>query len=96
MTLRRRASATDASPATVTVNGVARGYKPQQIAGNVREGDMQVSILNDEITAASWPGPPLPRDEIVIDGNLWRVEGCETLYEGTLCIGHRLQVRGGS
>lgn len=93
MTLRRPLTTTTVSD--VTVAGIDRAYKPEQVAGDIRQGDRMVAILNDEITAAGWPGPPRPRDLMLIDGLQATVEGSFAIYDGAVCIGHDIQVRGG-
>lgn len=95
MVLQRQTGVSPVVWAQVQVRGVARGYRPEQLTGDIRQGDQNVSILNDEIAAAGWPGPPKARDSIIIDGRTWAVEGAYPVYEGDLLIGHDLWVRGG-
>lgn len=93
MVLRRQTAVNAYTP--VTLNGVTVRFAPEELRGDIREGDWQVWITNDEIAAASWPAPPAPRDTLVIDGRAWQVQGCESLYEGANVAGYRLHVRGG-
>lgn len=94
MTLRRLTAA-GAAPTDVAVQGHLKAYRPEQLTGDIRMGDAQVAILNDEISAAAWPGPPRARDQMVIDGRLWSVQGAFPVYEGATCIGFDVWVRGG-
>lgn len=94
MTLQRL-SGTGPSTTDVTVYGVAQGYAPEELAGDVLQGDMRVTLSNSEIAAAVWPGPPVRGDRIVIDARTWFVRGCETKYLGTTPLAHVLHVRGG-
>lgn len=89
MSLRRQAVA-------VTVQGSFRAYTPDQITGGIVQGDAQVSILDDEIAAAAWPGPPRRGDTMLIDGKTWALQGATPVHDGALLIGHDLWIRGGN
>ena len=94
MVLRRRTVAS--GPATaVTLLGWPTQYSPNAIAGGIQVGDANVSTMNDEIAAATWPGPPVSGDEMVIDGLVWAVLGAESIYEGVELLGFEIWVRGG-
>jgi hypothetical protein len=94
MTLRRLLTTSTISD--VTVMGYLVMFKPDAVGtGSVMQGDATVSILNNEILACAWPGPPRQRDQMVIDGRIWSVQGSTPLWEGTTCIGHDIYVRGG-
>jgi len=93
VTLRRRAG-TSATFTDVTVHGVAKGYRPQELLGGVTQGDQSVTISNQEILAAGWPGPPVRGDLLVIGGKTTTVQGCETKYLGSDILAHVLWVRG--
>jgi len=85
-------------PATtdVTVNGVAQGFRPEELVGDVIRGDQRIQISNAEIAAAAWPGPPRKGDKIVVDGRAWVLRAdAETKYLGTEALAHVLHVRGG-
>jgi hypothetical protein len=95
MTLSCLAS-TGRTAASVTVNGVAQGFKPEEFVGDVIRGDQRVQISDAEIAAASWPGPPRKGDKIVIDGRAWILRAdAETKFLGTAALAHVLHVRGG-
>jgi hypothetical protein len=93
MTLKRRQGTTNTFT-TVTVNGIAQGYKPTELVGGIVQGDRKVTISNAEIAAASWPVPPRKNDQIDIDGVTCTVQGCETKYLGADVLAHVLWVRG--
>lgn len=95
MTLGRPNPASGSPPANVTVQGFLFPYAPEKIAGALRQGDAQVQILDDEITAAAWPGPPTSGDWLVIDGLTWFVQGSGQIFDGAALIGYSLWVRGG-
>lgn len=95
MTLRRALPTSPVTYAECPLLGFQAFYRPEHITGGVRQGDARVQILNDEIAALSWPGPPVSQDLIVIDGRTWAVVGALAVYEGSSCIGFDLHVRGG-
>ncbi|MCA3248788.1 MAG: hypothetical protein ING19_20825 [Azospirillum sp.] len=95
MTLSCLAS-TGRAAASVVVNGVAQGFRPEEMTGDVIRGDQRIQISNAEIAAASWPGPPRKGDKIVVDGRAWVLRAdAETKYLGTEALAHVLHVRGG-
>lgn len=93
MKLRRRIGTTT-SYNDVDVKGTDRGYKPDEIAGLLQQGDRRITISNAEIVAASWPGPPRKGDFLVVDGVSTAVQGGEAKYLGTTVLAHVLWVRG--
>jgi hypothetical protein len=94
MELRRLTSTT--AYTSVSLLGILRAYRPEQLAGDIRQGDAQVSVLADEIAAASWPAPPRVRDQLVIDAMVWAVQGAWPIFDGSSLIGWDLWVRGGA
>lgn len=94
MLLKRRTGTTTATT-DVTVNGVAQAYAPENLAGDILQGDCKVTISNAEIASAAWPGPPKRGDQIEIDGRTWVLRGVETKYLGSVVLAHVLHVRGG-
>lgn len=96
-TLRRQTVTTPAAYSSVTVTGFLRAYRPDEIVGQIMQGDWSIEITNDEITTAGWSGPPRPGDE-VLDGSAaaYAVMGAAPIYEASTLIGHTLQLRGGA
>lgn len=78
----------------VTLFAVVRGYQPQQLVGNIAEGDRRVIIGNKAILAAEWPGPPRRNDRVVIDGKETNIIACDTANVGGEIVRHDIQVRG--
>jgi hypothetical protein len=93
MKLRRRIGTTT-SFTDVDVYGADRGYKPQEIAGLLQQGDRSVTIGTAEIVTASWPAPPKKGDFLVIDGVSTAVQGAEPRYLGNAVLAYILWVRG--
>ena len=93
MKLRRRIGTTT-SYNDVDVKGTDRGYKPDEIAGLLQQGDRRITISNAEIATTGWPGPPRKGDVLVVDGVSTAVQGSEAKYAATTVIAHVLWVRG--
>ena len=87
----RRTGQTD-----LDVRGTLNSYRPESVpvGGDVKQGDGQVNIMNDEIAAAGWP-TPRKTDQLSIDGRTWAVMGAVPVYDGPALIGWTLWVRGG-
>lgn len=90
MTLRRQVTTSSNTDATVV--GFVTAFRPDQITGDVRQGDCVVAIGP---APAGWPGPPRARDQVVIDAKVWTVQGAAALYEGATLAGYDLHARGG-
>jgi len=93
MTLRRVTGTGDVH-FDVEVYGYDSQYKPEEIVGEIAQGDIRVIISNREILARSWPGPPRRSDVVIIDGKPHRVMGNEIQSIGGEVVMHWLQVRG--
>lgn len=89
MSLKRRVGTTSAFT-ECTVYGRARFYQPQELTGQVVQGDRKIRVSQRDIAAASWPGPPKKGD--FLDGAA--VQGAEHLYEGETLVGFVVWVRG--
>lgn len=100
----RRAGTFDAStmqpPANIDVTVQCRTprqlFRAEQSVQGLVQGDEEAWILNDEIAAAGWPGPPKAGDTMIIDGANWSVVGNRAVYAGPLLIGHNITIRGGA
>lgn len=95
MTLQRQTGVNPTVYTTASVTGIMHTYRPDQISGDIRQGDSEVRILDDDIVTAGWPGPPHAKDSIIIDGKTWLILGSQELYDGTELCAHWLWVRGG-
>lgn len=95
MTLRRPLTVNPATYQDVVLLGFTRAYRPEQMPGDVRQGDQMCAICANEITAAGWPAPPRPRDLILVDGRSWAVLGAQTIADGAEILGWDLWIRGG-
>ena len=94
MTFRRQLTVNPTTYKDVLLKGFARAYRPEQLSADVRQGDQEVAILDDELVAAGI-NPPKVRDLMIIDGRTWSVQGAETVADGEELIGWNLTVRGG-
>lgn len=79
----------------LTVQGFARDYRPEELAGGIQQGDLRVEIGQDEIRAAGWPAPPIKPDRLVLDGRTYAVMGARIVLDGQEVAGWTLWVRGG-
>lgn len=96
MTLRRLTlgPAGQQVPFDVVVHGVAKNYTGDELVGTIVQGDSEVTITNEEITQAQWPGPPRNGDRVVVDGKVRTVMSTESKYLGNEVLVHVMQVRG--
>lgn len=79
----------------LTVQGVEAAFQPDEITGDVRQGDSTVNLLPDEIVAAGWPAPIRARDIVVVNGTSRQILGAWPLYDGATLAGWKLWTRGG-
>lgn len=94
----KRLSGGGGTPVTAVglpVNGFFSMYRPDEISGDIKQGDAEVALTNDELAASNWTSPPRARDQIMIDGRTWQIVDAYPVYEGSDVIGHTLWVRGG-
>lgn len=94
MTLRRRIG-TGHIFRDVVVYGVAQSYAPDEILGDIAQGDQRVTISDSEIAREVWPGPPRRGDVLLIDGRAWVLQGSAPQNLGTSVLAHVMHVRGG-
>ncbi len=78
----------------VTCVAFVRGYRPDELVGEIQQGDREVRISNDEIAAASWPGPPRKGDRVTIDGKVWTVQAVDPRKVRETVAMHVITVRG--
>lgn len=92
--LRRQTVARPPTFASVTVTAFVYAYRPDKITGDLKQGDVRCEILNDEIAAAAWPGPPKIGDSLIDGANTLTLIGAFPLYDGATLLGHTLIARG--
>lgn len=93
MTLRRVTGTGDVH-FDVTLYGYSSRYAPQEIVGEVAQGDVKIIVSNREILEHSWPGPPRRSDVMIMDGKPYRVLGVEVQSIGAETVMHVMQCRG--
>lgn len=91
MTLRRRIG-TGGTFTEATVQGYAGAYKPDEITGLARQGDLKVVIGPD---TGAVTAPLKAPDAIVFDGRTYAIQGATARMVGDVVAGHELWVRGG-
>jgi hypothetical protein len=79
---------------SVAVTAVWRGYAPNELAGDIVQGDRQARISDAEIVARQWPGPPRRGDQMILDGRTWQVMGVDSPNIGDVTAMHIIQIRG--
>lgn len=90
----RRLPATDVTCLAV-IRDFSAGALPGGLPGGNPQGFSVMRISNDEIAAASWPGPPRKGDRVIADGRICVVESCETRRKGEVVARHILKLSGG-
>lgn len=84
-----RRGATDYS-----MRGWVRGYRPDELAGGIQQGDSDVVLSPTGLAAAGFVGAPKRLDVIVTAGRARRVEYADPVQIGGKTVRHNLQVRG--
>lgn len=108
VTLRRVVGTTNQTSVDCQCWAFVRGYKAEELAGAVIQGDSAVILSATDIIAAQWPGgqavtsppgatdPRVPRkgDKIIIEGRTRNVEASDPVYVAGELHRVNLQVRG--
>lgn len=81
-------------PVVLALKGKRFGRAGAALVGAVDRGDVQVKIGNAEIVAAAWPGPPRHGDELVMGGETYIVQDCDTRLDSGVVLMHILKVNG--
>jgi hypothetical protein len=89
MTLRR------AGQSDLPVRAKIYGATDSTVVNTQGRVTRTILISNSEIAAASWPGPPRAKDQLV-DGasKTWIVQDCDTRSHGGVVQNHRMTVVG--
>lgn len=82
------------TPTKVAIQAFPYTYRPDQILGAIQQGDMLVETTNDEIAASGWEIPTTQFYWLEIDGNKYTIINSQAIYDGSLCIGYSIWVRG--
>jgi hypothetical protein len=70
-------------------------FQPEELVGNVLQGDRRGILSNAEIALARWPGPPRRGDQILYGPNrTLTIQGCDTVLIGDVVVRHNLHLRG--
>jgi hypothetical protein len=86
---------TDAEPITATVKAFVRGYAPNELVGDIDQGDRVLRVAPGDLVNAGWPDAPREPDQVEIGSARAVVQDVETrTLRGVDCI-HIIHVRGG-
>lgn len=79
------------TPTEIAVTGIARGYKPEELVGDVRQGDVSVILSPSGLSSLL----PLKRsDKLFIAGAQYNIEAVEHVRRLDQVVRINLQVRG--
>lgn len=106
--LRRSVGTSPQTNTDCTIRAFVRGYKAEQLAGAVIQGDTMVIISGAAIRAAQWPGGevvnspptaldrkvPRPNDKIIVEGRTRTVIASDPVYLDGALLRVNVQVRG--
>lgn len=107
--LRRTVGSASQVNIDVTCRAMVRDYAPQELVGQIIQGDSHVIISPTQITAAQWPGgqpiasppvqtdPRVPRpnqDKVIVAGRLRNVQAATPIYVVGELVRIEMQVRG--
>lgn len=95
MTVRRR-QGTTTTFTQVSVTGILRSFRPEEIAGGVMQGDAQAIITANEIIGTAGFSPPVKGDFVAIDGKNWAVLGVTPRMIESDVVAYHLWMRGGA
>ena len=77
-----------------SVRAIVRGYRPEELAGGIQQGDSEVLISPLSLLGSSWvPERPKPGDRITVDGRDRSVESVNAVRAGGEVVLYSVQVR---
>jgi hypothetical protein len=85
---------TGQAPASVTCLAMVREYRPNELVGDLQQGDRLVLISDAEIAAAGWPGPPQRGDQVLTGDGAYTVQANNVTRLRGAVAKHMLTVRG--
>lgn len=91
MTLRRRVG-TSATFTEASVTGYATAYRPEQLAGLVKQGDQKI-VIGPALGAIA--APLKAPDMIVLDGRSYAIQGATPRMVAGVVVGYEIWARGG-
>ncbi len=75
-----------------------RGYRPDEIAGGIYQGDSEVVLSATQLKAEGWPSGewevPKVGDQIIVAGRARSILAVAPIYIGSALVRIDLQVRG--
>jgi hypothetical protein len=101
--IRRAIGTSPATYAECPIRILFRGYRPQELAGGVQQGDSLAIVSPSSLLAISptvWPGKatgtlvPKALDQITVQGRLRSVIACAAFYENAELVRLEIQCRG--
>lgn len=95
MTVRRR-QGTTTTFTQVSVTGILRSFRPEEIAGGVMQGDAEAIITANEILGTAGFAPPAKGDFVAIDAKNWAVLGVTPRMIEADIVAYHLWIRGGA
>lgn len=80
---------------SATVKAFVRGYTPEELVGDVAQGDRVLRVAPGDLAAQGWSDAPDQPDRVTIGGQTAVVQSTETRsLRGVPCM-YVVQVRGG-
>lgn len=91
ITLRRLVNKAD--PIDCSTLAVMAAYSAGQVQAGMQQGDSRADLAND-IASTGWPLPPRPKDQVIVDGATYTVQGATPVRTPDGIIGWTLWLRG--
>lgn len=72
------------------------GYTPQELVGNIQQGDRNIIALAEDVFAAQFPVPITPNDKVIVRGKELAILSVDdsTRRIGGELIAYQIQARG--
>lgn len=95
VTLKRRVGTSLDEFTTATVKGAVHSYRPDELVGDIIQGDRRITISPLALAGTDWAGlVPRKLDFVEIDGADLAVQGCETRSVAGAAARFEVWVRG--
>lgn len=89
----RKATAKDGSQ-DKPLRAFVRGYKPDELAGGVQQGDSTVIVSPTELAKSGFAGPIVRLDRVVVAGRVRSIEVANPVMLNDQVVRIELRVRG--